>query len=185
MLWADLIDFFIILPPWNGHTPKQVHFMLVGSGFGGVGKTCLFHRIVDDDFDWDNCITGPTVGYDWKSKQMIKDGHTVKVTILDTAGQNVARVHHAPYMETLGPRAIAMFFVYSVDKKESFENIDYWLDLYDKSIATRGTYVKAIEPVKILVANSCDIPEANRQVSPHEGEAYAKNHNMVYFDFTN
>ena len=86
-----------------------------------MGKSCLLTRFADDQFT-ENYVT--TIGVDFRFKTMIVMDKIVKVQVWDTAGQERYRsITNAYYRGAEG-----ILIVFDVTKKESFENIQNWIN---------------------------------------------------------
>ena len=96
-------------------------FKIVLIGDTSVGKSCLLTRFADDQFT-ENYVT--TIGVDFRFKTMIVMDKIVKVQVWDTAGQERYRsITNAYYRGAEG-----ILIVFDVTKKESFENIQNWIN---------------------------------------------------------
>lgn len=99
---------------------KAHNFKVVIVGDVGVGKTCIFKCIRGDIFE-ENVLT--TVGAD---KGIYHDDETnspVSLELWDTAGQEAYRNFLPIYFRGVQ----AALVVYSIDLKDSFDSIDYWV----------------------------------------------------------
>ncbi|XP_054707575.1 ras-related protein Rap-2a-like [Uloborus diversus] len=131
---------------------RESKFVVLGAG--GVGKTSLVIRFLNDAF---SSTYKPTVEDCYQHTIQLPDGISHTVEILDTAGS-----HHFPAMRELSIRSGRGFLiVYSVDSLQSFREA---VQLYELIIDIRGAQV----PV-VLVGNKSDL-EIHRQVS-HETAA--------------
>jgi len=116
-----------------------------------------------------------TIGVDFKVKVMDAagpDGRTkrVKVTIWDTAGQERFRTLTSSYYR--GAQGIIL--VYDVTRRETFENLNVWLQETDQFTQGVGK-----EVVKLLVGNKVD---KSRVVQRPEAEAWAKSKGMLFME---
>lgn len=140
-------------------------FKLLVIGDSGVGKSCILYRFTDDAFT-DSYIS--TIGVDFKIKTIEIDGKIIKLQIWDTAGQERFRVITSSYYR--GSHGIIL--AYSITDRESFENLDKWLDDCKKY---------AVDNVKIILCGNksdCD----KRVVSIQEGMEYAERKNMEFVE---
>eukprot|EP01071_Lankesteria_metandrocarpae_P010009 Lankesteria_metandrocarpae@DN5271_c0_g1_i1.p1 len=119
-----------------------VKLLLLGDS--AVGKSSLLLRFCEDKFRSAHVLT---IGVDFKSKIVDADGEKVKLQIWDTAGQERFRNITPVYFRS----AMGVVLVYDVTKKESFENIRFWIKNLDEH-ATK-------EVVKVLVGNKVDLEE--------------------------
>ena len=102
-------------------------------------------------------------GPDGKSKR-------VKVTIWDTAGQERFRTLTSSYYR--GAQGIIL--VYDVTRRETFDNLNTWLQ--ESEQYTQGV---GKEVVKLLVGNKVDRP---RTVKREEAERWAKSKGMLFME---
>eukprot|EP01100_Stratorugosa_tubuloviscum_P011040 TRINITY_DN484_c0_g2_i4.p1 TRINITY_DN484_c0_g2~~TRINITY_DN484_c0_g2_i4.p1 ORF type:complete len:221 (-),score=56.37 TRINITY_DN484_c0_g2_i4:141-734(-) len=137
-------------------------------GGGGVGKSAISVQFVNYHFveSYD-----PTIE-DSHRKQIVVDGKSVMLSILDTAGQEEYSALREQYMR----QGQAYIFAYSMTDRNSFEEIE---KQYEQLIRVHDSN----EVIAVLVANKCDLIE-NRKISSEQGQAFAKrlNSNMPYFE---
>ena len=137
---------------------QEIKLLTIGDS--GVGKSSLLLR-------WANADTSlvkssmPTVGIDFKFKNITVDGERVKVHVWDTAGQERFRTLTATYYR----KAQGVLLVYDVTNRESFNNVRNWMS----QITINAEVGISVD----LVANKLDLVE-KRVVSFEEGEALAK-----------
>lgn len=108
------------------------------------------------------------IGIDFKGKTTEIEGKRVKLQIWDTAGQEKFR----SVIQTYYRGASGILLMYSVNERQSFQNIISWM----KQIKTNN----AENVVIFLVGNKCDLED--RQVEKEEGEEMAKEHKLVFFE---
>eukprot|EP01100_Stratorugosa_tubuloviscum_P011041 TRINITY_DN484_c0_g2_i6.p1 TRINITY_DN484_c0_g2~~TRINITY_DN484_c0_g2_i6.p1 ORF type:complete len:197 (-),score=68.25 TRINITY_DN484_c0_g2_i6:84-674(-) len=137
-------------------------------GGGGVGKSAISVQFVSYHFveSYD-----PTVE-DSHRKQIVVDGKSVMLSILDTAGQEEYSALREQYMR----QGQAYIFAYSMTDRNSFEEIE---KQYEQLIRVHDSN----EVIAVLVANKCDLID-ERQVSTEEGQNLAKKlfPTMPYFE---
>lgn len=121
---------------------KMTEYKLVVVGAGGVGKSALTIQLIQNHFvdEYD-----PTIEDSYR-KQVVIDGETCLLDILDTAGQEEYSAMRDQYMRT----GEGFLLVFAVNSAKSFEDI--------------GTYREQIKRVKdaeevpmVLVGNKCDL----------------------------
>ena len=136
-------------------------------GDTSVGKSSIVLRFSDDKFD-DKIFS--TIGIDFKTKYIKLDKFSVKVLIWDTAGQekfqNIAKQYYKG--------ANGVLLIYDISNRKSFERIDFWL----KELKENN---RIDELFLYLVGNKNDM-EDKRVISFQEGEKYAKNNNINFFE---
>ena len=92
-------------------------------GEGGVGKTSIIRRYIDNEFD-ENVLS--TIGLNFSFKNIeLKDGNTIKLKLIDTAGQEKYRALAKSYFKNID----AVLFIFALDNQESFDNIKNWITL--------------------------------------------------------
>eukprot|EP01088_Endostelium_zonatum_P021682 TRINITY_DN871_c0_g1_i1.p1 TRINITY_DN871_c0_g1~~TRINITY_DN871_c0_g1_i1.p1 ORF type:complete len:207 (+),score=19.34 TRINITY_DN871_c0_g1_i1:166-786(+) len=140
-------------------------YKVVVIGDGGVGKTSMLNRFVDNTF---SVNVGPTGGQDFKSKLVTIDGKQVKLNIWDTAGQDTtALLTRSYYKEAKGA-----VLVFDLGEDRTLSNLYNWLEDLNR-------YAE-MEQVKILVGNKNDIEE--RSVRADEGKRFANDHQLTYME---
>ena len=136
-------------------------------GDTSVGKSSIVLRFSDNKFD-DKIFS--TIGIDFKTKYIKLDKFSVKVLIWDTAGQekfqNIAKQYYKG--------ANGVLLIYDISNRKSFERIDFWL----KELKENN---RIDELFLYLVGNKIDM-EDKRVISFQEGEKYAKNNNINFFE---
>ncbi|MFX0038290.1 MAG: Rab family GTPase [Promethearchaeota archaeon] len=142
-------------------------FKLILGGEGGVGKTSMVHRFVEDSFQADY---KSTIGTSIMKKECEFKGLESKVrfVIWDLAGQaQFKRVR-----QTYVANAEAGILVYDVTRKDTLEILENWLN-----------EIKSVSPTisMILVGNKIDL-ENDRVISTEQGEELAKKLNLSFIE---
>ncbi|CAK72934.1 unnamed protein product (macronuclear) [Paramecium tetraurelia] len=137
--------------------------LFVGSS---VGKSSLILRYCNDEFKEDFF---PTIGVDFKLKQLEFNGKAIKLQIWDTAGQERFMTIVSSYYKG----AHGFFIVYDVTNKQSFEEVAKWVD--QLKIDTNP------DVPKILIGNKSDLNGA-REVTPEEGQQLANTLGVQYIE---
>ena len=142
-------------------------YKLILGGEGGVGKTSMVHRFVDDSFQTDY---KSTIGTSIMKKQCNFEDLDSKVRFVmwDLAGQAQFQRVRQTYLSN----AEAGILVFDVTRKETFDAVNKWFEEImgvSKSISL------------ILVGNKIDLVE-DRKVTKEEAEALAKKLNLSYFE---
>ena len=112
-------------------------------GLGGVGKTCISLQFVKGEFT-DNYL--PTVEDEFE-KEVVVDGKTYLINIVDTAGQEDFRDFRFRMINS----GDCFLFVYSVENESS---LNYIQEIYDDVLAS-----KKMLPPTLILGNKCDLPE--------------------------
>lgn len=141
-------------------------FKILLIGNSGVGKSSLLLRFADDTFT-DNFM--PTIGVDFKIRTLEVDGKTIKLQIWDTAGQERFKTITSSYYKG----AHGIIVVYDVTDKESFKNIDTWMNEVEKHASDNVS--------RILVGNKNDLKDA-KQVTTDEGKELADTYNIRFME---
>ena len=142
----------------------DLSFKIVIIGDSGTGKSSFSNKAIHNSFmDEYNA----TVGFEFLALNFKKSNTVIKLQIWDTCGQNIYRT----LIKNFFRNASLAILVYSIDNKESFQHIEYWLEYFKKE----NTYAKIA-----LVGNKLDLEES-RKVSKDEGENFAKENNLNMF----
>ena len=144
----------------------DVKYKIMVLGESKVDKTQLIKRYTKDQFGG---VYLTTVGMDFQDKIIEIEDKKVRLQIWDTAGQERFRNVTKSYFQS----SQGLVLVYDITDRESFEKLNFWVDNIKNF---------ALENVKlILVGNKCDLAN-ERKVSYEEGENYAKNLNIKFFE---
>ena len=142
----------------------DLKYSIVLLGDSKAGKQQLINRYAKNQYGG---VFMTTVGIDFQDKIIEIEDKKVKLQIWNSAERfrNVAK----SYLESTQ----GFLLVYDITDKESFEKLDFWMELI------KNNSQKNIKLV--LVGNNCDLSD-KRQVSIEEGEAFAKKNNMKFFE---
>ena len=144
----------------------RTYFPMILLGDSQVGKTSLSLKTVNNEFKV-SLLT--TIGKDFWEKKITIKGHSIKIKIYDTAGQEKFRSIAVNTVRS----AVGIILVYAIDKKDSFEALDGWLkDINDSDKE---------KPI-VIVGNKCDLPEEKRTVTYEEGKKYADDHGCHFYE---
>ena len=131
-----------------------------------VGKSCIMLRFSANQFREEHELT---IGVEFAIKFFEKDNKNIKIQIWDTAGEEAFQSITKTYYRN----AIGALLVYDITKKSSFEHIKNWLDSV-KENSTKNIKI-------ILIGNKSDL-EDKREVTFQEGEEFAKNNGLYFFE---
>ncbi|THF95231.1 hypothetical protein TEA_024917 [Camellia sinensis var. sinensis] len=145
----------------------DLSFKILLIGDSGVGKSCLLVSFISNSVE----DLAPTIGVDFKIKQLTVGGKRLKLTIWDTAGQEKFRTLTSSYYR--GAQGIVL--VYDVTRRETFTNLS---DVWAKEVDLYSTNQDCI---KMLVGNKVD-RESERLVSREEGISLAKEHGCLFLE---
>ncbi len=142
-------------------------YKLVLGGEGGVGKTSMVHRFVEDSFQTDY---KSTIGTSIMKKECEFQGLESKVRFIiwDLAGQAQFKRVRQTYLAN----AEAGILVYDVTHKETLDSLENWFK-----------EIKSVSPTisLILVGNKIDL-EDDRVISTEQGEELAQKLNLSYIE---
>ncbi|XP_024985637.1 ras-related protein RABC2a-like isoform X2 [Cynara cardunculus var. scolymus] len=140
--------------------PYDLSFKILLIGDSGVGKSSLLVSFISNSVN----DLPPTIGVDFKLKQLRVGGKRLKLTIWDTAGQERFRTLTSSY-----------YRVYDVTRRETFTNLS---EVWAKEIELYSTNQDC---VKMLVGNKVD-KDSERFVSREEGAALAKELGCLFLE---
>lgn len=141
---------------------KVQKILLVGAE--RVGKSSLIRRFSEDEFN-DNY--SPTVGIDFKLKQVALDSTLVKIQLWDTSGQRRFRHITKAYYKT----SHAVVLVFDVTNYATFEGVQAWFAEICEA---------APEAFKVLIGTKCDV--ADRVVTLEQAQGLARELGVMYVD---
>ena len=144
----------------------DVKYKIMVLGESKVDKTQLIKRYTKDQFGG---VYLTTVGMDFQDKIIEIEDKKVRLQIWDTAGQERFRNVTKSYFQS----SQGLVLVYDITDRESFEKLNFWVDNIKNFAPENAKF--------ILVGNKCDLAN-ERQVSYEEGENYAKNLNIKFFE---
>ncbi|EOD23223.1 Rab5a, rab family GTPase [Emiliania huxleyi CCMP1516] len=148
--------------------PRTTECKLVLLGDSNVGKSCLVNRFVKNQFNTEHPTT---VGAAFLQSPVPLDDSDDKIQfgIWDTAGSERYKALAPMYYRG----AEAAIVVYDITSFESFEGAKSWV--HDLKLYGQPHVVIA------LAANKSDL-EQYRVVTTQEGQAYARENEMSYFE---
>ena len=111
----------------------------------------------------------PSIGVDFKTKQIEINERLIKMQIWDTAGHEKFRTITTSYYKS----AHAIIALYDITEETSFEHIKNWMIDIDK-FAKQGV-------LKVLVANKKDLEE-NRRVPKEAGETLSNKYGIKFYE---
>jgi small GTP-binding protein len=131
-----------------------------------VGKSCILLQFTDNKFRHQHELT---IGVEFGAKSIQINGKTIKIQIWDTAGQEAFQAITRTYYKG----AIGALLVYDITRKETFTHVTKWLE----DVRTNSSKNVTV----ILIGNKKDLDD-KRQVSFEEGEAFAKEHGLMFLE---
>ena len=145
---------------------EKCQLLIIGDST--VGKTSILSRFANGTF---NANYLATVGLDNFTKDETIDDKNVRIKIWDTAGQERYKALTKGFFRN----AEGIMIVYDVTNQETYESLKYWI----QSIKTHIGDDLAHIPI-VIIGNKIDI--FNREVTKEEGEKFAKQENLEYFE---
>jgi len=137
---------------------------LILLGESGVGKTSIIGRYVNDEFK-SNVAVSTTMSY--VGKTIVRNNQSIKLNIWDTIGQEKFRAISRLFLSDTK----IVVLVYSINSKDSFNNLDYWLKLYKDILDT--------DTVLGVVANKIDL-FLEQEVPDEMGKEYAEKNGAIF-----
>merc|ERR1712244_184218 len=134
-------------------------------GDTGVGKSCLLLQFTDKRFQ---PVHDLTIGVEFGARMINIDGKQIKLQIWDTAGQESFRSITRSYYRG----AAGALLVYDMTRRDTFNHLTTWLE--DARQHSNSNMVI------MLIGNKSDL-EARRDVRKEEGEAFAREHGLIFW----
>ena len=153
----------------NKYIEAETSINIILIGDSGVGKTNLFSRFFENKFE-ENFIS--TVGMDRQTKLIKYNDKLFKFIICDTAGQERFSSIPTRYYQN----ADGALLLFDVTKKESFENINTWIENIKKNSRVN------IRQTVYLIGNKIDL--LDRKVSKKEAKEFAESINLKYYEMS-
>ena len=142
---------------------EEIKAILIGNC--GVGKTNIILRYLKNEFNQNSLTTN---GANYGMKKVTIDEIQYQINIWDTAGQEKYRSVTKMFIQDTN----IIVFVYSIDDKSSFEDLNYWFNLTKE--------ITGDEQVVFGVAgNKCDLFE-REAVKEEDGKKFAEEHNAFF-----
>lgn len=141
-------------------------FKYIIIGDTGVGKSCLLLQFTDKRFQ---PVHDLTIGVEFGARMVTIDGKQIKLQIWDTAGQESFRSITRSYYRG----AAGALLVYDITRRDTFNHLTSWLE--DARQHSNSNMVI------MLIGNKSDL-EARREVKREEGEAFAREHGLVFME---
>ena len=159
---------------------SKIDYKVVLIGNTAVGKTSLFKKLTTGEFSEKNIST---IGMDKKSLTTeieVKENDKIvkkqiEISLVDTAGQERFRAITKNYYK----ESDGILLLYDVTFKESFKNVETWIESIHDSIGnhTNSKYII------ILIGNKVDLIGTEgfeRQVEEEEAIKFCEEKNLVW-----
>ena len=158
---------------------KEIKYKIILLGDSSVGKTCIFKKITTGQYN-EKSIS--TIGMDRRTLlfdiNTNKEGEPEKkenceIQLWDTAGQERFRSITKTYYSS----SQGLVFIYDITKRETFDNLDEWINNAKESLGNENNYLI------FLIGNKLDLVKENpdkREVTTEEGENKAKESGIIW-----
>ena len=155
----------ILNVPENYEPKNAITFKIIIIGNSGVGKTSITNNAIKNAF-YENYRS--TIGMEIFSLFLKIDHKLIKLQIWDTCGQEIYR----SLITNFYRNSSLAIIVYSIEKKESFKDIDMWI---------KELKVNSSPDIKIiLIGNKSDLID-KREVSYEEGKKFQDDFGFIDF----
>ena len=159
---------------------SSIEYKVVLIGNSAVGKTSLFKKLTTGEFSEKNIST---IGMDKKTLNLeieVNENDTpvkknVNISLVDTAGQERFRSITKNYFK----ESDGILLLYDVTSKESFKNVENWIDSIHDSIGNH----KNSKYIIILIGNKTDligVDDFVREVTEEEAESACTEKGLVW-----
>ena len=158
----------------------SIEYKVVLIGNSTVGKTSLFKKLTTGEFSEKNIST---IGMDKKTLNLeieVNENNTpvtkkVNISLVDTAGQERFRSITKNYFK----ESDGILLLYDVTNKESFKNVENWIDSIHDSIGNH----KNSKYIIILIGNKIDligVDDYEREVTEEEAESSCNEKSLIW-----
>ena len=130
--------------------PNDIEYKIITLGNAGVGKTSIIQRFLSDNFNPDQLTT---LGISFNFKTITINKTNLKLKLIDTGGQEKYRSLSLSYFR----HADVVLFVFDLNSENSFNSIQYWIDLFNDNSGDKN--VKS----KYLIGNKNDLEQKVKQ----------------------
>lgn len=143
--------------------PKTTVLKVVLLGDGGVGKTSLMNRFINNRFDDKSYHT---IGVEFMNKDIVVNNETFTLQIWDTAGQERFRSLRTPFYRG----ADVCLLTYAIDDIKSLQNLSVWKREFENysAINTERSFPY------VVIGNKSDVPECDKEVTSEMALAWCR-----------
>ena len=145
--------------------PKYI-FPIILLGDSGVGKTNIVYRYLNGE---NPPIIEETYGIKENSTHLRVGNDQILVKILDASGKK----DYESSINGFRANVFGGFIVYDISKKDSFQSIDKWVEIF-KNISSKNATL-------MLLGNKSDLND-KREIMEKIGEEKAKELNISFFE---
>ena len=149
----------------NQGKDKPKEYKIITLGDSAVGKTCIFQRLLKDEY---NQIYFASIGINHSFYYINYKKNKYQLDLIDTAGQEKFRSTTKNYLK----KSDGVLFIFDISNKDSFDNIEYWYNLYKE---------EKEKVTGLLIGNKCDL-ELQRKVSYEEAKKFADENKLKYLE---
>ena len=148
------------------YTSQKNKYKILILGHNYVGLTAFFHKLKTGKFD--PCLPYRLGIETYEMIVKMEDNRKVPFKIYDTKGQEKEReiITRVLFKETDG-----VILIYSIDNKESFDDLENWLRMLKEDIKT--------EIPIFLIGNKRDLEE-ERIITFEQGAKFAEKHGFMF-----
>ncbi len=133
----------------------------------GTGKTSLIRKFAEGFFLPKYL---PTLGVDITTRDVIADDMKIKLLCFDTAGQERFGRLRPQYFKG----ANATILVYDITNRTSYESLSLW---FQEMLGEVGHHIPTM-----VIGNKIDLAPESRQVTPADGEKWAREHDCFFVE---
>ena len=144
----------------------NIIFKILTLGEGGVGKTAILKRYVENKFEKHHLAT---IGIDYQSKTIKIKNKEIKLKIWDTAGQE----RYKNIASQLYKGADGIMLVYDITDDYSFSKITDWMEQINNNLSKNDIGI-------VLIGNKSDIED--RMIDKEKGEEKAKEYGIDFYE---
>ena len=148
---------------------KPIEAKIVLLGDVSVGKTSIASRYCKNSFNEHHINT--IGGAYQQQKVVLQSGVVVKLHIWDTSGQERFRAMTNLYYRD----AQVAILTYDIACTTSFTSIEFWINELKYKVENENM-------ILCLVGNKCDVSAEERKIPKIQGENFAKENNMLFFE---
>ena len=146
----------------SSREPLEIKVILLGEC--GVGKTSIINRFINDQFV---SVYETTSSMNYSFKVVERNKQKYKLNLWDTIGQEKFRSLSRMFLND----AKIVILVYSIISRVTFDNLKYWLDLYNDN--------KEKNSVLGVAANKVDMFQYE-EVPDKLGKDFAKENGAIF-----
>ena len=130
---------------------NSLEYKIITLGDSSVGKTSLINRFINDTFDEE---ISPTLGIKHTFKSLEINDTNVKLSVIDTNGQEKYRPLSASYFR----HADVVLFIFNLNEPLSFTNIQEWINTFNDNNNNKKKVI-----LKYLIGSKSDLEQRVEQ----------------------